>query len=101
MYQTKQIQTLFDTRIIMKNSRVDLKLSLKPETEELYASAFLDIHNPGKTIEFMLNNKLELLEVSSEVKLKRTEFNVKQTKVSEDCFLKNCRKNSPFPTRMY
>ncbi len=75
----------------MELSRVDLKLALKPEEEELYASAFLTIRNPEKTIDFKLNSMLEILEVSTEVKWKRIEFDIEEKQISTDCFLKNCR----------
>ncbi|MCE7743140.1 MAG: hypothetical protein GOP50_11885 [Candidatus Heimdallarchaeota archaeon] len=75
----------------MKLSRVDLKLTLNQETEELFASAYLTINNPESIIEFYLNNELEIREVSTEIKWKRTDFEVKEKNVSEDFFLKNCK----------
>ncbi|MHA1199100.1 MAG: M1 family aminopeptidase [Candidatus Heimdallarchaeaceae archaeon] len=76
----------------MKLNRVDLKLSLKlEEEEELYASAFLTIQNPENVIEFMLNKELEIINVSTEIKWKKTNFEVEEYNVPEDHFLKNCR----------
>ncbi len=72
----------------MRISRVDLKLVLKPKLEELYASAFLTINKPSKVIELMLNNQLEWLEISTEVKNKRYYLEASEGQLPEDSLIK-------------
>jgi len=75
----------------MKITRVDLKLKLNPKEQKMYASAFLTIKKPSPTIDLMINNQLQWLEVKAEVKGENYYFTPEEKSVPKDHFLKSAK----------
>jgi len=75
----------------MKITRVDLKLKLYPKEQKMYASAFLTIKKPSHTIDLIINNQLQWLEIKTEVKGENYYFTPEEKSIPKDHFLKSVK----------